>query len=63
MNPENDGTAIWLEHKFNVPISGQWESENVYSIPLSHLGTILPSPGLIVFECTPLEGVTDDLER
>ena len=64
MNPENDGTAIWLECKFNVPESGQWESESIYSMPLSGVNPQLPpSPGLIVFECTPLDDVTDDLER
>ncbi|EGO23106.1 hypothetical protein SERLADRAFT_471836 [Serpula lacrymans var. lacrymans S7.9] len=66
LNPENDGTAIWLEQKFNVPASGQWKNESIFQIPIK-----LPSvknsdsifPGLIVFECTPLEEVKDDLER
>ncbi|TDL23447.1 hypothetical protein BD410DRAFT_746894 [Rickenella mellea] len=64
MNPDNDRTAIWLEQKFDVPESGDWESEAVFSIPL------VPNakgekryPGLVVFECLPLEDVKDDLER
>jgi nuclear mRNA export protein SAC3 len=67
MNPDRDGTAIWLEKKFDVPSSGQWESEYVFSIPLSvgpsSSTSATPSPGIIIFECTPLEGVTDELER
>ncbi|KAG6919686.1 hypothetical protein DXG01_002629 [Tephrocybe rancida] len=62
MNPESDATAIWLERKFDVPVSGDWASEAVFSIPLTR--TADPdSPGIIIFECTPMEGVTDDLER
>ncbi|KAG6840779.1 hypothetical protein C0991_004384, partial [Blastosporella zonata] len=62
MNPDSDATAIWLERKFDVPVSGDWVSEAVFSIPL--MRTADPdSPGIIIFECTPLEGVTDDLER
>ncbi|KAL6310278.1 SAC3/GANP/Nin1/mts3/eIF-3 p25 family-domain-containing protein [Sparassis latifolia] len=66
MNPENDRTAIWLEHKFDVPASGVWESENTFSIQGSTAVQDPPShgsPGLIVFERTPLEGITDELER
>ena len=64
MNPENDGTAIWMEHKFDVPASGQWESESIFSIPLrQRKAASSPSPGLIVFESTPLERVSDELER
>jgi hypothetical protein len=64
MNPENDGTAIWLERKFDAPASGQWESETVFSIPLRQKdNTTASSPGMIAFECTPLERVSDDLER
>jgi hypothetical protein len=65
MNPESDATAIWLERKFDVPDSGQWTSENVFSISVVPMNRANASdfPGLIVFECTPLEGVTDDLER
>lgn len=69
MNPDNDGTAIWLERKFNVPSSGRWVSENIFSMglspadPSSSTASSLESPGLIVFECTPLEGLDDDLEK
>jgi hypothetical protein len=65
MNQESDATAIWLERKFDVPSSGQWASEIVFSIPLipPHQVDAPDFPGLIVFECTPLEGVTDDLEK
>jgi len=65
MNPDSDATAIWLERKFDVPASGWWESDTVFSIPLSrnNASSSLGFPGLIIFECTPLEGVTDDLER
>ncbi|KAG5652360.1 hypothetical protein H0H81_005262 [Sphagnurus paluster] len=65
MNPDSDATAIWLERKFDVPASGDWISEAVFSIPLTRTQEPTPtnSPGLIVFECSPLGGVTDDLER
>lgn len=65
MNPDSDATAIWLERKFDVPDSGKWVSETVFSMPLVPRKVAQASdfPGLIVFECTPLEGVTDDIER
>lgn len=63
MNPENDRTAIWLEQKFDVPESGTWESEVVFSIPIPPNPTREGFPGLIVFECTPLEEVADEIER
>lgn len=65
MNPESDATAIWLERKFDVPKSGRWASEAVFSIPVvtTRLTDPSDSPGLVVFECTPLEGVADNLER
>lgn len=65
MNPESDATAIWMERKFDVPVSGQWISETVYSIPLSPTkqSAALNNPGVIVFECTPLEDVLDEIER
>lgn len=63
MNPESDATAIWLERKFDVPDSGQWASEFVFSIPVMDSADASDFPGLIVFECTSLEGVEDDLER
>ncbi|KAG6836633.1 hypothetical protein H0H93_005660 [Arthromyces matolae] len=62
MNPDSDATAIWLERKFDVPASGSWLSDAVFSIPLRRT-TDMTSPGLIVFECTPMGGVADDLER
>ncbi|TCD60994.1 hypothetical protein EIP91_009186 [Steccherinum ochraceum] len=67
LNTENDGTAIWLEHKFNVPHSGQWLTEAVFSMPakpreiFTHM--LLGSPGLVMLERTPLEGITDAIER
>ena len=65
MNPESDATAIWLERKFEVPASGSWASESVFSIPISSDSGPSTSgyPGLIVFECTPLGDITDDLEK
>lgn len=63
MNPEMDGTAIWLERKFDVPASGQWSSETIFSIPLASNKASPASPGLIVFERTPLEGIADEIER
>ncbi|KAJ7336454.1 SAC3 domain-containing protein [Mycena albidolilacea] len=73
LNPESDATAIWLECKFDVPGSGgQWEPGNVFSIPVASKPPPLPIPdsttaegypGVVVFECTPLEGVEDELER
>ena len=65
LNQVHDGTAIWLEKKFNIPDAGKWETEIVFSVPLA--GEVAPDadgfPGLILFECTPLEGVDDELER
>lgn len=48
-----------------MPESGSWANEFVFSIPLSSAGdTASPGyPGVIVFECTPLGDVTDDLEK
>ncbi|PBK88024.1 hypothetical protein ARMGADRAFT_997515 [Armillaria gallica] len=65
LNPDSDPTAIWLERKFDAPASGRWMGESVFSIPLKPSGvqSALASPGVIIFECTPLEGITDDLER
>lgn len=62
LNPENDGTAIWVEKKFDMPGSGAWVSERVFSIPLA-AGAASRSPGLVVFECTPLHGVDDEIEK
>lgn len=66
MNPESDATAIWMERKFDVPASGDWVSEAIFSIPfLGRKDPVgeLDSPGLVVFENTPLGGITDELER
>jgi hypothetical protein len=66
LNPENDGTAIWFEKKFNIPDSGQWDSESVFSVAVFDSAgedELMPSPGIIVFECTPLEEVGDEIER
>ncbi|KAH8988272.1 SAC3/GANP/Nin1/mts3/eIF-3 p25 family-domain-containing protein [Lactarius hatsudake] len=62
LNPENDGTAIWLERKFDMPDSGAWASEHVFSIPLAP-GADSRSPGLVIFECSPLHGLEDEIER
>lgn len=69
LNPENDGTAIWVERKFDVPSNpGEWFSDTIYSIPVkagssSKTKASVESPIMIVFECTPLEGIDDDIER
>jgi hypothetical protein len=66
VNPEvSDGTAIWVERKFNIPESGEWLEEVAFTIPITK--TSSPSgeahPGLVVFECTPIESVDDEIER
>ena len=67
MNPESDATAIWLERKFDIPASGSWASDSIFAIPLSPEvlsgSTVSGSPGVIVFECTPLGDVADNLEK
>nr|VWP01746.1 Global transcription regulator sge1 [Ganoderma boninense] len=63
MNTENDNTAVWVERKFDVPTSGSWVSESVFSIPAFRKPEGQGSPGLIVFERTPLEGVEDEIEK
>ncbi|EIW53027.1 uncharacterized protein TRAVEDRAFT_155881 [Trametes versicolor FP-101664 SS1] len=62
-NNVNDKTAIWLEHKFDVPASGRWVSENVFCIHAFDAPEQQGSPGLIIFERSPLEGVEDEIER
>ncbi len=64
MNPDNDQTAIFLEQKFNAPESGNWETELIFSIPIleDEAGTD-SFPGLLIFECTPLDAVSDEIER
>ncbi|KAF9495569.1 hypothetical protein BDN71DRAFT_1589686 [Pleurotus eryngii] len=66
LNPESDATAIWLERKFDIPNSGKWVSEVIFEIPLAAQGDEGESegfPGLIIFERTPLNDITDDIER
>jgi hypothetical protein len=63
LNPENDGTAIWVERKFDMPNSGAWVSERAFSIPLVPHAASSRSPGLVVFECSPLHGVDDEIEK
>jgi hypothetical protein len=63
-NPDSDATAIWMERKFDVPDSGFWVSENIFSIPATQSHNRLNGfPGVIVFECTPIQNVKDDIER
>ena len=45
-----------------MPNAGAWVSERVFSVPLAS-GAASRSPGLVVFECTPLHGVDDEIER
>ena len=64
MNPDNDGTAIFVEQKFNVPESGDWESKTIFSIPITEGEVPAESfPGLLIFECAPLDNATDEIER
>ena len=64
MNPESDATAIWLDRKFDIPASGSWVSDSIFAIPLSsEVSSRFGSPGVIVFECTPLSDVADNLEK
>ncbi|THH31671.1 hypothetical protein EUX98_g2516 [Antrodiella citrinella] len=67
LNTDNDGTAIWLEHKFDMPQSGEWISDTVFSVPAvpkAQAGRMpLGSPGLVIFERTPLGDVEDAIER
>ncbi|KAG9312753.1 SAC3/GANP/Nin1/mts3/eIF-3 p25 family-domain-containing protein [Chiua virens] len=65
LNQESDGTAIWLEQKFDVPASGHWKNENVFQIPISkdHVDSAAWHPGIVVFERTPLTDVADLLGR
>ncbi|KAF8549502.1 hypothetical protein OG21DRAFT_1500373 [Imleria badia] len=65
LNQESDGTAIWLEQKFNMPDSGEWKNENVFHMPIAKDPVELAHsyPGVVLFERTPLTGVTDILGR
>ncbi|KAG1748132.1 SAC3/GANP/Nin1/mts3/eIF-3 p25 family-domain-containing protein [Suillus lakei] len=65
LNQDNDGTAIWLELKFDVPGSGSWKDVNIFQIPVvpqPHNSRTL-YPGIIIFERTPVGEVEDPLER
>lgn len=46
-----------------MPESGRWATERIFSIPLKPGDESAESPGLIVFECSPLEGIEDEIER
>ncbi|KAG6330558.1 hypothetical protein ID866_8530 [Astraeus odoratus] len=65
LNQDNDGTAIWLEQKFDIPNSGKWKTENVFQIPVARSpgGAGDYYPGVIFFERTPLNGISDVLEK
>ena len=45
-----------------MPSSGSWASEHVFSIPLAP-GADSRSPGLVIFECSPLHGLEDEIEK
>jgi hypothetical protein len=45
-----------------MPKSGAWVSERVFTIPLAP-DAASRSPGLVVFECSPLHGVNDEIEK
>ncbi|KAI0033594.1 hypothetical protein K488DRAFT_11196, partial [Vararia minispora EC-137] len=45
-----------------VPESGAWVNERLFSIPLREGDTDGTSPGIVVFECTPV-GDVDEVER
>ena len=65
INQDNDGTAIWLQRKFDVPSSGTWLSDKVFRIdpPTPTVDMEDGAPGLIIFECTPFEDLDDELEN
>ncbi|KDQ58156.1 hypothetical protein JAAARDRAFT_129183, partial [Jaapia argillacea MUCL 33604] len=47
-----------------IPAAGEWVSEGIFGISVDGSDPSSDeSPALIVFECTPLAGVEDDLER
>lgn len=67
MNPDSDATAIWIEKKFNVPESGKWITpSNIFAIPIGGPegadDSVPEHPGLVVFECSPLDGL-DEIEK
>lgn len=65
INQDNDGTAIWLQRKFDVPSSGTWLSDKIFQISSATptVGAEGGTPGLIIFECTPFEDLDDELEK
>lgn len=65
VNPFFDPTAIWLEKKFDAEPLGDLSVELVTTLPAIPTPSPFPrgSPGLIVFERTPLEYVKDDIEK
>lgn len=65
INQDNDGTAIWLQRKFDVPSSGTWLSDKVFQIgpPTPVVDVEDGAPGLIILECTPFEDLDDELEK
>ncbi|KZS99776.1 uncharacterized protein LAESUDRAFT_71762 [Laetiporus sulphureus 93-53] len=66
MSPVHDGTAIWLEHKFDVPVSRTRDSQNTFSIPAipkAHRSTSRGSLDFIIFERTPLDDIENDIEK
>ncbi|KAI6024208.1 hypothetical protein EDC04DRAFT_2725458 [Pisolithus marmoratus] len=64
LNQENDGTAIWLEQKFDVPESGKWKTGDVFEMAISRSHTDVGRlyPGAIIFERTPMSSA-DVLEK
>ncbi|KAJ3518491.1 hypothetical protein NMY22_g13648 [Coprinellus aureogranulatus] len=67
LNTDSDATAIWLEKKFDVPESGKWVSpSNAFAVPIAgpHGAdeTVPEHPGLVIFECSPLDGL-DEIEK
>ena len=62
-NPDSEQTAIWLEQKFDVPTSGAWVSDLVFSMFYDEAAAGDGHPGLILFECTALDGVVDEIEK
>lgn len=65
VNPFFDPSAIWLEQKFDAEPLGDISAELVTALPAIPTPLPLPqgSPGLIIFERTPLERVKDDIEK
>ena len=65
MNPSSEATAIWVERKFDMPDSGKFIGDYFaipVGVPAETDESVPEHPGLIIFECTPLDGV-DELEQ